>query len=701
MIAIVTLFLCVAVTSITAQCPASSRPLNTAAPLLQVPFVDFLDSAVANWAFVSVENVGCSTWTLLQESADNQRPTQKCHSGTSCFATGAKTYASNENSALVIGPFNFTTRASPHVTFWASINTVTQRDGFTVEISTDNGQSWTDAGTSKLYGNSQVLRSGSFVPALSSNDNQWKQYDQRLTGGANQDKVWIRFHFTAAGNSPATGGVLIDDVIVSAAPLPACPEVLSPEQGAFLGTLPNLIKWTEVPYVQYYDIQFARDSNFSNVEPIGAGEHRQWTTPPLFPGVYTYSVTPRRLDGTRNYWCPQRSFVAQGTPVVNKYAYSAPFDSAAFDGWTVEKTDAGKFVVKSLAGHPTAVGLAGSTYKALSYAVLTSPPFDFRKLPAATLTVDIFRQFQPNDGMTLQFSNDRGLSWHSLGAQGAGENWFNAASLPAFANFQGAGRVSGWGGSAVTWTRATYNLNAGSLSAFWVPCHPEVYFRFAIATGFSAGAGMAGGAFDNFRIGPDLDMKGATCGGQEIPEITPLSLTGAPTPWPPRRVPTTTSTTTEATTTLASTTLEIITPPPTPMPTEATTNAPTSVSVSAPPGTTGASQATTSAPTLQTEAPVSLSFETRTFPPVVPETTPPTTTDPDIDVTGTIKTSMNGSPSGYKFPAWLIAVIIVLALLLCCIIAALAAFIKNKKDKDDEADRNEDEELARPLNDSR
>lgn len=39
---------------------------------------------------------------------------------------------------------------------------------------------------------------------------------------------------------------MIDDVIVSAAPLPACPEVLSPEQGAFLGTLPNLIKWTEV-----------------------------------------------------------------------------------------------------------------------------------------------------------------------------------------------------------------------------------------------------------------------------------------------------------------------------------------------------------------------------------------------------------------------------------------------------------------------
>ena len=161
--------------------------------------------------------------------------------------------------------------------------------------------------------------------------------------------------------------------------------------------------------MQYYDIQFARDSNFSNVEPIGAGEHRQWTTPPLFPGVYTYrytsishsswprysfhlldSVTPRRLDGTRNYWCPQRSFVAQGTPVVNKYTYSAPFDSAAFDGWTVEKTDAGKFVVKSLAGHPTAVGLAGSTYKALSYAVLTSPPFDFRKLPAATLTVCFF-----------------------------------------------------------------------------------------------------------------------------------------------------------------------------------------------------------------------------------------------------------------------------------------------------------------------
>jgi hypothetical protein len=52
------------------------------------------------------------------------------------------------------------------------------------------------------------------------------------------------------GAAPASGGVLLDDIVVSAAPLPACPEVLAPAQGAFLSTLPQLIQWTEVHFVR-------------------------------------------------------------------------------------------------------------------------------------------------------------------------------------------------------------------------------------------------------------------------------------------------------------------------------------------------------------------------------------------------------------------------------------------------------------------
>jgi hypothetical protein len=265
------------------------------------------------------------------------------------------------------------------------------------------------------------------------------------------------------------------------------------------------------------------------------------------------------------------------------------------------------------------------------------------------------------------------------------------------------------------------------LGAAWVPCHPEVYFRFAIATGFAAGGGLAGGGIDNFRLGPDLDDKvrrfglcrlyvfrfcshthtccfffqEATCGGTFDASLTPLSLTGAPTPWPPRQGKTTASTTTIATTTQTTTTLVIITPPPTPAPTPrdiVTTPAP----VTTTPPTSDASTTTaalTPAPT--PDETDSLGYETRTFPPIVPETSSETSEPTGPNVTGTLGTSGKKSTDDEGLPVWAIALIIVFALLICCILAALAAWVKNRHDKDDELDRNEDEEFARPPPDSR
>ena len=48
----------------------------------------------------------------------------------------------------------------------------------------------------------------------------------------------------------------------------------------------------------------------------------------------------------------------------------------------------------------------------------------------------------------------------------------------------------------------SYNINSGTMPrGLWVPCHPEVYFRFIAASGVIGGG--SGLTIDNFSLRPD------------------------------------------------------------------------------------------------------------------------------------------------------------------------------------------------------
>lgn len=91
------------------------------------------------------------------------------------------------------------------------------RDGLFVEYSTD-GQMWKVLGAkgdASWYNSNALLGDGkSLFGAFSGKITGWRLVSHKLDAAVGQAQFWLRFHFVS-GAAPATGGVLLDDVVIS------------------------------------------------------------------------------------------------------------------------------------------------------------------------------------------------------------------------------------------------------------------------------------------------------------------------------------------------------------------------------------------------------------------------------------------------------------------------------------------------------
>ncbi|MBP7272364.1 MAG: M36 family metallopeptidase [Saprospiraceae bacterium] len=140
------------------------------------------------------------------------------HSGTgSWFITN---YETTTNISLT----NNTNFALPadhciELIFWHSYNTENGWDGGRVEVSTNNGSSWTDVGSLMTQnGYNGTFGDGTNTKGFIGNSNGYIQTIVNLSSYAGQN-LRIRFRFTADSNTAATGaniGWYIDDVTLTA-----------------------------------------------------------------------------------------------------------------------------------------------------------------------------------------------------------------------------------------------------------------------------------------------------------------------------------------------------------------------------------------------------------------------------------------------------------------------------------------------------
>ncbi len=630
-----------------------------------------------------------------------------CFSGSACWATGNGSigYSASEDSVLGARlPFDFSAFAGPaFFSAQISVDTLAGRDGLFLEWSSDGGSVWRSTGGFQY--DSSALVGSRLERAFGGLNRDWRLVSGTIDGVQGLASVLFRFRFRASGASGARGGVLVDDIIVSKSALPACPTVTAPDNGQTVNPVPFVIQWSPSG-AAYYDLELRQGGN---VTVVGVGVGSQWQSPAMPVGLYEYSIRAREPDNTTNPFCQRRSINVAFVDYVRVFPFEAGFEGSE-SGFRNVDYDSGRFIAgpvpanKQFAASPSgAAAYTSGTLQAVSWFVYETPFFNFTLLPAAILSFDYTHRLGAGSGAQVQFSLNRGTSWHAIGVVGAGQNWYNGNGLSAFNFFIGPGAHPGFTGVLNTWRRATFSINSGSMPFdSWYSCSPEVAFRVVVAIGSDTASGQATGfAFDNFRIAPDQSST-AACAAV-IPSYTPPPpLTPVPTPVAPvTNAPTPLATTTTASTTIVTAATTTTTTALTTSPQSTTTAGETSSGETARttrPGTGVTTAGTNVATTTNDEVEVTVSRVLPTFAPTPAR--PPT--EGEVSTTSTSGTNdtliVNPRGGGGDFPGWAIAVIVVG---LCCFLLfflLLAALLRNRYNKNQAAKKAidpDDEQLRR------
>lgn len=154
-----------------------------------------------------------------------------------------------------------------------------------------------------------------------------------------------------------------------------------------------------------------------------------------------------------------------------------------------------------------------AAYGPFSYAVLTTPFFDFSSATDAVLSFMInYKTDSLIDGARIDFSSDTGKTWTILGLPGDSNatNWYPQGNIASSG-------LTAWNGNSNGWVNATFQLSL--LNNLVTP----VQFRFL----FTSDAGGSGDGFsiDNFSIDQVSVLNVATPLAVNIHAVTPAPCT--------------------------------------------------------------------------------------------------------------------------------------------------------------------------------
>ncbi len=144
-----------------------------------------------------------------------------------------------------------------------------------------------------------------------------------------------------------------------------------------------------------------------------------------------------------------------------------------------------------------------NTYNGDERSWVESPCFDLSQLDRPMLSFNYNMALQDRvDGVVMEYTIDNGQTWHTLGDEGSGVNWFNARGITTTPGVQGGASV-GWTGVTqdTTWQTARIALDQVRTEALGLSTF--VRFRFALASNESNPDNILsyGFAFDDVFIG--------------------------------------------------------------------------------------------------------------------------------------------------------------------------------------------------------
>lgn len=420
-------------------------------------------------------------------------------------------------------------------------------DNAIIQVSNNNGVTWTQLTAAQYLGTGQFAANGNKFASTSYTDwlpgtpmavptNSWwktEQFDiSSLVGNSSQVKV--RFKLSDGNGTGAGGnwGWEVDDIKVTMNYSELNPPVitlLAPNYSNTvytLGPFPVKAKITDASGIDTAKIFYTINGG----APLAVGMTMLTTDTfrgyiPAVSNLDTVCYYVFAQDASPNHNSAQapvsgcNSFVASSGII---FPFIDNFDG--FSNWTANTQSAGTIwelgtpnygQTNSAHSAPNAWDVnLNTTYGAYSNTTLTSPVFNFSTAVNATLSFWQNRNVEAYyDGTRLEYTTD-GTTWQVLGTMGDpnGVNWYTNSSIYASG-------MAAWDGTSSGWIKSEYLLS--SLNNVSGP----VQFRFIFTSDYSTG--YDGFSIDDFSIVlPSAQDAGVT---SVITPVLPGCIAGTPT----------------------------------------------------------------------------------------------------------------------------------------------------------------------------
>ncbi|MEP7262966.1 MAG: CARDB domain-containing protein [Bacteroidota bacterium] len=496
-------------------------------PTLFLSYCDDFESGNIGWTQqIGAGGAGTTTWDFSTPATSGAIAP---HSGVvdwNVIDSQDPTAYANTSECYLYSPFfDFTSANSARMEFWINYDSEENWDGVTLEYTIDNGVTWPILGTGPTDPNAtNWYNVGALItnqePAWSGPVSGWLKASYSLcsNGDFNNQPVPVQFRYRFISDGSVVGGKgadlddfciyssTTDDIGVSA--------INSPNAAAPSGdiipvtvTVCNYGGTSLNGFPVTYTINGANPVTFNATQVLPPCTCVVVTLPPFtVPGAnfdlcaYTGLLTD--ADNSNDTTCTTIISVPTLTPT-----YCDNFDSGPPVWYTTVLPGGANSTIweQGTPNNTTGVTIGAlsapnawdinltSDYGSDADAALFTPFFDFGSVVNATMSFWQNRAIGGfNDGFYIEYSDDNGGSWNTLGTLNDTNavNWYN---LDPLTNGQ-----PGWNDyssgifNTPLWIESQYNLNAFSNSL------SNIQFRFHFVSGpFSGGDGVS---IDNFCI---------------------------------------------------------------------------------------------------------------------------------------------------------------------------------------------------------
>jgi len=460
-------------------------------------FTTTLNPAISTYPYSEGFENGNGAWTTggVNGTWASGPPTgttiNSAATGFNAYVTNLSGVYNNGDASFVISPcFDFSTLNAPQFKMNIWYESESSWDGALLELTIDDGISWTQVGAfgdpNNWYNDNSInglqaagLSGQGWTITGGSGSGGWLLAEHDVPAAANQPSVRFRI-FHGSDGSVQEEGFAFDDILIQDAPSVDLGVVsfTSPVTGCGLGAADSVCVMvtnfgsaaiTNVPMAYEFNGQLYTDTVLFTLNPGDTAMFCFDSTMNIAAsgtyGIKSYSMAlndGNALNDTSN-------LTFDNIPIVSGFPYTEGFENGnggwvsggSISTWAIG-TPAGAVINSAANGSNSYVTNLTGQYNNNEESWVQGPCFDFTTLnqPQIKMNVSWNSEFSW-DGAVLQSSIDGGATWQKIGAFGNPNNWYTDNSINGLQSSlepSGEGWTGRAGSGSAGWLLAEHDL---------------------------------------------------------------------------------------------------------------------------------------------------------------------------------------------------------------------------------------------------